>query len=74
MTPSKTGYNFLPVNQIFNNVTSDKSQNFVAAKITPDQYTLTMAVNHSDWGGTIPSAGTHTYDENISLGDKLNVK
>ncbi|MCE5249036.1 InlB B-repeat-containing protein [bacterium] len=31
-------------------------------KIPTTQYTLTMAVNNTEWGTTSPSAGAHTYD------------
>jgi hypothetical protein len=60
VTPSKTGYRFIPVNQSYSNVDEDKTlQNYAAIRL----YTLTMAVNPSGAGTTSPAAGSsYVYD------------
>jgi hypothetical protein len=51
VTPSKTGFTFVPVNQTFNNVTSNQTQNFTG---TRDSYTISGTVSNS---GPSPISG-----------------
>jgi len=44
-------------------VTSNMTVTANFEKIPPKQYTLTMAVNQTDWGATSPAVGAHTYNE-----------